>query len=69
MSRTVARDRFAGNDVRRQMGDVWYDPRLLDALREESPGAYKDLRAVLKAQEPLMRVIRRLRPLLVYKAR
>lgn len=68
MSRTVARDRFVRTDVRRQMGNVWYDPRLLDALREESPGAYKDLRAVLKAQDPLMRVIRRLRPLLVYKA-
>lgn len=69
MSRSVARERFARHDVRRQMGDVWYDPRLLDALREESPKAYKDLRSVLKAQEPLMRVVRRLRPLLVYKGR
>ncbi|QOV88977.1 RtcB family protein [Humisphaera borealis] len=67
MSRTVARERFGRHEVRRQMADVWYDPRILDAMREESPKAYKDLRAVLKAQEPLMKVTRRLRPLLVYK--
>jgi len=69
MSRTVARDRFGRQDVRQQMGGVWYDPRLLDALREESPRAYKDLRRVLKAQAELVRVVRTLRPLLVYKGR
>ena len=52
-----------------QMQDVWFDPRQSAQLCEEAPKAYKDLRGVLKAQAELVRVTRRLRPLLVYKAR
>ena len=32
---------------------VWYDYRLTDNLRDEAPAAYKDIRAVLKAQREL----------------
>ena len=49
------------------MSGVWFDPRLTDALREESPAAYKDIRAVLRAQRDLVRVTRTLRPVVVYK--
>jgi tRNA-splicing ligase RtcB len=69
MSRQVARERFGRSDLRNQMQQVWFDPRQSAQLCEEAPKAYKDLRAVLKAQAELVKVTRRLRPLLVYKAR
>ena len=46
---------------------VWYDYRLTGKLRDETPAAYKDIRAVLKAQRELVKVIRTLRPVLNYK--
>ena len=69
MSRQVARERFARTDLRQQMQQVWFDPRQSAQLCEEAPKAYKDLRTVLKAQADLVKITRRLRPLLVYKAR
>jgi tRNA-splicing ligase RtcB len=49
------------------MEDVWYDYRALRQLREESPAAYKDIRAVLRAQSELVKVKRRLRPVVNFK--
>jgi hypothetical protein len=46
---------------------VWYDYRLTSKLRDEAPAAYKDIRAVLKAQRELVKVVRTLRPVLNYK--
>ena len=69
LSRHAARDRFGRADLRTQMGGVWFDPRQSAALCEEAPKAYKDLRAVLRAQTDLVKITRRLRPLLVYKGR
>ena len=67
-SRTAAREAFSASDLKHQMRKVWFDPRKVGALREESPNAYKDVRAVLRAQTELVRVTRQLRPLLVYKS-
>jgi tRNA-splicing ligase RtcB len=36
---------------------VWYDHRLSKALRDEAPAAYKDIRAVLRAQHELVKVL------------
>ena len=69
LSRGACRERFTRADVRRQMGDVWFDPRLVDALREESPKGYKDVRSVMRAQGDLVKVTRTLRPVLIYKGR
>ena len=69
LSRGAAKERFTRQDLRRQMGSVWFDPRMTDALREESPKSYKDVRAVMRAQADLVKVTRSLRPLLVYKGR
>lgn len=69
LSRHAARERFGRADLRRQMDGVWFDPRLAETLREESPRSYKDVRAVMRAQSELIRVVRTLRPLLVYKGR
>jgi tRNA-splicing ligase RtcB len=67
MSRNVARRRISARDLARQMAGVWFDPRLAESLREESSSAYKDIRAVLRAQGDLVRVTKTLRPVLVYK--
>jgi len=69
LSRHAARERFTGTDLRQQMHDVWFDPRLSEPLREESPKCYKDVQAVLRAQSELVKITRKLRPMLVYKAR
>jgi tRNA-splicing ligase RtcB (3'-phosphate/5'-hydroxy nucleic acid ligase) len=68
-SRHAARQRFNRRDLRRQMQGIWFDPRLSDALREESPKAYKDVQAVMRAQRDLVKITRTLKPLLVYKGR
>jgi tRNA-splicing ligase RtcB len=50
-----------------EMHGVVFDRRLTRQLCDEAPSAYKDLAAVMRAQRPLVRVVRQLRPLLVYK--
>jgi tRNA-splicing ligase RtcB len=66
-SRRVARERFSRADLRRQMEGVWFDPRMSENLREESPKAYKDVQAVMRAQRELVKITRTLKPVLVYK--
>jgi tRNA-splicing ligase RtcB (3'-phosphate/5'-hydroxy nucleic acid ligase) len=68
-SRHQARRRFGAADVRRQMRGVWFDPRIGEVLREESPAAYKNVEAVMRAQQALVAITRVLRPLLVFKGR
>jgi tRNA-splicing ligase RtcB len=68
-SRHAARQRFSRGDLRQQMQNVWFDLRLGEALREESPGSYKDIGSVMRAQSELVKITRTLRPLLVYKGR
>ncbi|KYF86969.1 hypothetical protein BE20_27400 [Sorangium cellulosum] len=58
----------AAAQLLREAEGVWFDHRLADRLREEAPSAYKDIGAVMRAQRALVRVVRRLRPVLVYKA-
>ena len=67
LSRSAARARFTEREFQRQMEGVWYDYRLAGKLRDEAPSAYKDIRAVLKAQKELVKVVRTLRPVLSYK--
>ena len=67
MSRTAARAQVTERELRRQMDGVWYDYRLSDRLRDEAPAAYKDIKAVLRAQRDLVKVTRVLRPVLNYK--
>lgn len=64
MSRSEARARVTARLLREQVRGV-YIPA--GDLREEAPGAYKDIDAVMRAQRPLVRVVRRLRPRLVWR--
>jgi tRNA-splicing ligase RtcB len=67
LSRTAARAQVTERELRRQMEGVWYDYRLSEKLRDEAPAAYKDIKAVLRAQSDLVKVTRVLRPMLNYK--
>jgi tRNA-splicing ligase RtcB len=67
MSRSEAARKVSRAELQRQMKGVWFDWRLADAIRDEAPSAYKDIRAVLKDQHDLVKVCRTLRPLLNYK--
>jgi tRNA-splicing ligase RtcB len=67
LSRAAARAKVTDREFRRQMQGVRYDYRLSGKLRDEAPAAYKDIKAVLRAQRDLVKVTRVLRPVLNYK--
>ncbi len=67
LSRSAARAKVRRKDLARQLADVWIDPKVASKLADESPAAYKDLEAVMRAQRPLVRIIRRVRPILCYR--
>ena len=67
MSRTEARQEITTKSFQRQVGGLWYDHRRVDRLRDESPGAYKNIRDVMRAQRELVKIVRELRPVLSYK--
>ena len=66
-SRTEARRTVSVGDLKRQMAGIWYDYRNAELLRDEAPSAYKNIRAVARAQRDLVKVVRVLRPVLNYK--
>jgi tRNA-splicing ligase RtcB len=67
LSRSDARRRVTERDLQRQMSGIWYDFRLADRLRDEAPSAYKDIRAVARAQGEIVKIVRALRPVLSFK--
>jgi tRNA-splicing ligase RtcB (3'-phosphate/5'-hydroxy nucleic acid ligase) len=67
MSRTAARRSVTTRELQRQMAGIWYDYRHAERLRDEAPSAYKDIRAVARAQRELVKIVRVLRPVLNYK--
>lgn len=67
LSRTEARRRLSAKDVTRELRDVWFDHRLAAGLREEAPSAYKNIDAVMRSEHELVRIVRRLRPVLCFK--
>lgn len=67
MARHEARRRVSTRQLLRDLDGVSFDERFAERLREEAPSAYKDIEVVMRAQRELVRVQRRLRPVLVYK--
>lgn len=67
LSRADAKRSVSGSKLRRQLEGVTHDERLMARLTDEAPSVYRDLRVVLEAQRDLVRVRRRLRPLISYK--
>jgi tRNA-splicing ligase RtcB len=67
MSRGRARHAIDVRRLHAQLAGIWFDHRLAPRLCEEAPGAYKDIGQVMRAQQELVKIERRVRPLLVYK--
>jgi len=67
LSRTEARGQITERALQQEMKGIWYDVRLAEKLREEAPSAYKEVRAVLRAQKDMVKITRTLRPVLNYK--
>lgn len=67
LSRSAARATIGIRDLQRQMAEVWFDLGQSHDLREEAPKAYRDILKVMRAQSELVRIVRRLRPVLNYK--
>jgi tRNA-splicing ligase RtcB len=67
LSRYEARKTITIKDLHKQMRGIWFEERLEKPLREESPSAYKDILKVMRAQRDLVRIVRKLRPILSFK--
>ncbi|MCA9252943.1 MAG: RtcB family protein [Phycisphaerales bacterium] len=67
LSRSAARAKIKRKDLDRQLKDIWIDPNTAAKLTDESPSAYKDIEAVMRAQKDLVRITQKLRPVLCYK--
>jgi tRNA-splicing ligase RtcB len=67
MSRGLARRAISVSRLFDETRGIWIDPRVAARLSEEAPSAYKDIGKVMKAQRDLVRIVRRLTPVLVYK--
>lgn len=67
MTRREARARISPRKLAEAMRRVVFDPRRGQALVEEAPCAYRDIREVLEDEVDLVRPVLRLEPLAVLK--
>lgn len=67
LSRGAARAKIRRSELTRQLADVWVNPQTIPKLVDEAPAAYKNVDAVMRAQKDLVRIVRKLRPVLCYK--
>ncbi len=67
LARGAAQRQITVRDLQRDMRGVWFAEHRSADLRDEAPGAYKDIGAVMRAQRELTRVERELLPVLSYK--
>lgn len=67
LSRTEARALLSVERFTRTMRGICFDEGRARALLAEAPAAYRDIDAVMRAQRALVRIRRRLRPILNYK--
>jgi tRNA-splicing ligase RtcB len=67
LARGEAMRAITTRDVERQLAAVFFERDLAARLRDEAPAAYKDIGAVMRAQRELVRIVRRLHPVLAYK--
>lgn len=67
LSRTEARKKISVRQLRQQTREVTINNAAETKLVEEAPGAYKDIRSVMRAQRQLTKVIGELRPVINYK--
>ncbi|MCR9245531.1 MAG: RtcB family protein [bacterium] len=68
LRRGIAARRFSARELTRQLRGVHFETDRAHGLRDEAPLAYKDIDRVMRAQRDLVRIERKLRPVLVFKA-
>jgi len=66
-SRAASRRRVSVRRLHQEVSGILFDQRKARSLREEAPSAYKEIKAVMRAQRELTRVRRKLLPILSYK--
>ncbi len=67
MSRSEAHKNIAKKAFQQSMKGISYDRSRESSLIEEAPQAYKDIDSVMRAQADLVKIMRKLRPVLNYK--
>lgn len=67
LPRGLAFRKISARRLIQEMEGVWFHEALVERLRDEAPSAYKPIAHVMRAQRELVRIVRRLRPLLSYK--
>ncbi|MBF0547273.1 MAG: RtcB family protein [Candidatus Riflebacteria bacterium] len=67
LSRTEAHRKITELQLRESMQGIWFDNRKIDAFLDEAPSAYKDISKVMRAQRELVKIERKLKPVLNYK--
>jgi tRNA-splicing ligase RtcB len=65
--RVLRADSSAGQAYLNEMDGIWFCDRRTRLLVDEAPSAYKPIATVMRAQNELTRIERRLRPVLNYK--
>lgn len=68
LARKEAANQISVKDLKRQMGNVYFDQSKSRRLLDEAPAAYKDIRLVMKAQKLLVRIEQPRWPVLNFKA-
>ena len=67
LSRHEAQRLITTRALARQLESVWFDRKRAGQLCQEAPAAYKDIAKVMRAQKELVRIVRKLEPMLCYK--
>ncbi|MDH5682191.1 MAG: RtcB family protein [Spirochaetota bacterium] len=67
MSRSEARNAVKIKDFKKSMTGIYFDQEKIASLRSEAPMAYKDITSVMRAQRDLVKIIRRLKPIMNHK--
>ena len=67
LPRGVAAAKIDARRLPREMHGVCFDARAAGRLVDEAPSAYRDIRAVMRAQRDLTAICRELKPLVSHK--
>jgi tRNA-splicing ligase RtcB len=67
MSRGEAKRTVSASRLLKELGDICFDQRLAARLVDEAPSVYRDLRRVMQAQRELVKITRRLKPVVSFK--
>ncbi|MEC9048489.1 MAG: RtcB family protein [Planctomycetota bacterium] len=68
LARGEAMRRITVRELANDLEGVYYEEGQAHRLRDEAPAAYKDIDKVMRAQKELVRITRRLAPVLSYKS-